>query len=92
MLSKLWGSGVAFVIVFTSHVNENIKRIKTSPKKYTNKKRKIIKNDKGCRGGMPKNKTNKEGYKSEGKYTKPYPSFTLQLHFSVRKTQGWGFI
>ena len=45
---------------------------------------------------MTKNNTNKGGYKSEGKYTKPaYPFlhlFTLQLHFSVRKTQGCGFV
>ena len=44
---------------------------------------------------MTKNNTNKEGYKSEGKYTKPYPRlhlFTLQLHFNVRKMQGWGFV
>ena len=44
---------------------------------------------------MTKNNTNKGGYKSEGKYTKPYPFlhlFTLQLHSSVRKMQGWGFV
>ena len=55
------------------------------------KKRKIIKNDKRCRDGMTKNNTNKGGYKSEGKYTKPYLPlhlFTLKLHFNVRKMQG----
>ena len=44
---------------------------------------------------MTKNNTNKGGYKSEGNYTKPYPPlhlFTLQLHFNVRKMQGWGFV
>ena len=49
------------------------------------------KSEKRCRDGMPKNDTNKGRYKSEGKYTKPYPPlhlFTLQLHFSVRKMQG----
>ena len=44
---------------------------------------------------MTKNDTNKGEYKSEGKYTKPYPPLhliTLQLHFSVRKMQGWSLV
>ena len=56
------------------------------------RKEKSLKMKKRCRDGMTKNNTKKGGYKSEGKYTKPYPPlhlFTLQLHFNVRKMQGW---
>ena len=55
-----------------------------------------------CRDGMPKSKTNKGGYKSEGKYTMPYPPLHLStLAFytcysctlaSVGKMHGWGFV
>ena len=50
-----------------------------------------MKNKKRCRDCMTKTNTNKGGYKSEGKYTKPCSPlhlFTLQLHFSVSKMQG----
>ena len=41
-----------------------------------------------CRDGMPKNNSNKKvgGYKSKGKYTKPYPSLHL-LHYSCALVQ-----
>ena len=59
------------------------------------RKLKNIKNERRCRDSMTKNDTNKRGYKSEGKYTKPYPPLhliTLQFHFSVRKMQGWVYL
>ena len=53
-----------------------IEQIKTSPKKYTDKKRKI------CGDSMQNiTRTRKGGYKIEGNYTKPYPSLHL-LYYS----------
>ena len=50
--------------------------------------RKIIKNEKRCRNGVPKSTQTRKN-KSDGKYTKPHPS----LHLSQKsKDVGRGFV
>ena len=46
--------------------------MRTLPKKVQKQERKIIKNEKRCRNGVPKSTQTRKD-KSDGKYTKPRP-------------------